>query len=677
MESLRPTDPPRIGPYHLVSRLGAGGMGQVYLARTPSGRRLVVKVIRPDLTGQEGFRARFAREADAARRVGGFHTAQVVDADPDADAPWIATAHIPGPSLGQAVREYGPITPPALYVLATGLAEGLQAIHACGLVHRDLKPANIILADDGPRIIDFGIARPLDADSMTTRGAVFGTLPYMSPEQTEGSRVGPASDMFSLGTVLAYAATGTNPFQGATMAETLRRLISPPPHPGEFDPDLGALVIECWNHDPDRRPTPERILTRFEKVDLHDSWPSFDTDTEIRSAPMSAPPSPTETPLRAQAGPARSPYPATEPVGPVLSSEIQEPTHIRDGNGLPQSRIPASPQGPSPDTEPRKSNAKLWMVGLLATTAVFTVLAVFLWNTFTPGRLTLARHGGVVHTVAFSPDGTTLATGGGERNGTARLWDVDTGEHLTTLTHNDYVESVSFSPDGAALATGGGNDNGAARLWDVGAGEISTLTDHQSYVYSVAFSPDGAALATGGTDGTARLWNADTGEHITTLTGHNGAVQSVAFSPDSTTLATGSTDHTARLWNADTGEHLATLTGHMDNVWAVAFSPEGALLATGGADGTARLWNADTGEHITTLTGHNGAVQSVAFSPNGTTLATGGADHTARLWNADTGEHITTLTGHNGAVRSVAFSPNGTTLATGGADGTARLWNVG
>ncbi|XKK38932.1 serine/threonine protein kinase [Nocardiopsis sp. ARC36] len=273
MEPLHPTDPPRIGAYRLLSRLGAGGMGQVYLARTPSGRRLVVKVIRPELASEEGFRARFAREAETARKVGGFHTAQVVDADPDAEAPWIATAHIPGPTLEQAVRGHGPLATPALQVLATGLAEGLEAIHGCDLVHRDLKPGNIILAEDGPRIIDFGIARPLDADSMTTRGAVFGTLPYMSPEQTDGSRVGPASDIFSLGTVLVYAATGTNPFSGATMAETLRRIISPPPDPGPLDPNLRGLITRCWDHDPAGRPAPGQIMAGVGGEDLHDSWP--------------------------------------------------------------------------------------------------------------------------------------------------------------------------------------------------------------------------------------------------------------------------------------------------------------------------------------------------------------------------------------------------------------------
>ncbi|WP_344984079.1 serine/threonine-protein kinase, partial [Thermobifida alba] len=196
----------------LVGRLGAGGMGQVFLARSPGGRPVVVKVILPEYASDTEYRARFAREVEAARRVGGFHTAQVVAADPDADPPWMATAYVPGPSLSQAVHQRGPLDEQVLRTLAAGLAEGLAAIHGCGLVHRDFKPGNIILAADGPRIIDFGIARPTDASTMTQTGAVIGTLSYMSPEQIGGSPVGPASDIFSFGTVLAFAATGRSPF---------------------------------------------------------------------------------------------------------------------------------------------------------------------------------------------------------------------------------------------------------------------------------------------------------------------------------------------------------------------------------------------------------------------------------------------------------------------------------
>ncbi|WAE71106.1 protein kinase [Streptomonospora nanhaiensis] len=390
-------------------------------ARTTSGRRLVVKVIRPELASEAGFRARFAREAETARKVGGFHTAQVVDADPHADAPWIATAHIPGPTLQQAVRGHGPLTTPALQVLATGLAEGLKAIHGCDLVHRDLKPGNIILAEDGPRIIDFGIARPLDADSMTTRGAVFGTLPYMSPEQTDGSRVGPSSDIFSLGTVLVYAATGTNPFAGATMAETLRRVISPPPDPGTFDPELRALVLECWNHDPVQRPVPDQILARFETRDLHGSWPPPAARTAPADSPPPSPPArdPGERTENATLPPQTDPLAETTVSGNPNPTRFQAPTPAAEGSAVPLPFPPATT-----DSGGRAPRRRRWPYYISAV-SVLAIVSVLLWRGLgSHPEATLTGHGGGVSSVAFNHDGTTLATGN-SYDGTVRLWELD------------------------------------------------------------------------------------------------------------------------------------------------------------------------------------------------------------------------------------------------------------
>ncbi|MEV4224657.1 DUF4328 domain-containing protein [Nonomuraea sp. NPDC049725] len=260
---LRDGDPIQIGPYRLRARLGGGGMGQVFLGRSPGGRLVAVKAVRPELADNAHFRRRFAAEVEAARKVGGFYTAQVVDAGADADPPWLATAYIPGPSLHQAVDEHGPLPLESVAVLGAGLAEGLAAVHASEVVHRDLKPANVILAEDGPRLIDFGIARALDATSQTQTAAVLGTAAFMSPEQATAQPVGPASDVFSLGCVLAYAATGRGPFGDGPVHAIVYRVVHGDPDLTGVPAPLAGLVAACLAKDPAARPGLEQVLDRL------------------------------------------------------------------------------------------------------------------------------------------------------------------------------------------------------------------------------------------------------------------------------------------------------------------------------------------------------------------------------------------------------------------------------
>lgn len=226
-----------------------------------------MKVIRPELAATAQFRERFAREVEAARRVGGFHTAQVVDADPEAASPWPAAEYIPGPTLQQVITEQGPLAPDAVLRLGAGVVEGLTAIHDCALVHRDLKPGNVILAADGPRIIDFGIAHAPDAGPLTHTGTVIGTYSYMLPEQIRADRAGTPSDVFSLGAVLAFAATGRGPFDAPTLIEIVHRILDEPPAlDGIDDGAPRELLAACLAKAPEARPTvpelPERFATR-------------------------------------------------------------------------------------------------------------------------------------------------------------------------------------------------------------------------------------------------------------------------------------------------------------------------------------------------------------------------------------------------------------------------------
>ncbi|MGW1563799.1 protein kinase domain-containing protein [Streptomyces sp. NPDC002144] len=260
---LSPSDPPKAGPYRLLGRLGAGSMGVVYLGISRAGRPLAVKLVRADLAEDAHFRQRFAAEVAAARRVSGPFTAAVVDADTDTDRPWLATTYLPGPSVQEAVETGGPLPEAVVLGLAAGIAEALSSIHGAGVLHRDLTPGNVLLDTDGPKVIDFGVAQAVDASRLTKTGVRVGTVPFMAPEQADGREVTAASDVFALGCVLAYAATGVAPFGDGSSGEVLYRIAHCDPDPAAVDCSddrLRDLIKSCLAKDPDRRPTPDEVL---------------------------------------------------------------------------------------------------------------------------------------------------------------------------------------------------------------------------------------------------------------------------------------------------------------------------------------------------------------------------------------------------------------------------------
>ncbi|MFJ4470087.1 protein kinase [Streptomyces sp. NPDC089424] len=268
MDGLEPGDPPRIGAYRLLARLGAGGMGRVYLARSDRGRTVAVKLVRGELAAQEEFRARFRQEVRAARQVGGHWTAPVLDADTEAAVPWVATGYVAGPSLQQVVgRDHGALPERSVRIMAAGLAHALQDIHATGIVHRDLKPSNVLVTIDGPRVIDFGIARAMETvtdGGLTRTGALVGSPGFMAPEQVRGDRVTPACDVFCLGSVLAYAATGHLPFGGTDSGvhALMFRIAQEEPDLDGVPEGLADLVRHCLRKEPEARPSLDDVLRR-------------------------------------------------------------------------------------------------------------------------------------------------------------------------------------------------------------------------------------------------------------------------------------------------------------------------------------------------------------------------------------------------------------------------------
>jgi serine/threonine protein kinase len=271
---LQPEDPREIGPYKLLGQLGSGGMGQVFLGMSAGGRPIAVKIIKTELATDPDFRARFRREVAAAQKVSGLFTTLVVDADLDAPVPWLATAYVAGPSLTEAVRGHGPLPLRSLLALTAGLAEGLGAIHAAGVVHRDLKPSNVLLAEDGPRVIDFGISGAAEASAAAAAGesVMIGSPGYMSPEQVLGYDIGLASDMFSLGAVLTFAATGQGPFGSGSPGALMYRLVNMAAKLDDVPGELRPLVGRCLAKHPGDRPTAGELLAEVGALQPAPGW---------------------------------------------------------------------------------------------------------------------------------------------------------------------------------------------------------------------------------------------------------------------------------------------------------------------------------------------------------------------------------------------------------------------
>jgi serine/threonine protein kinase len=306
---LQPEDPREIGPYRLLGQLGSGGMGQVFLGMSAGGRPIAVKVIRAELAEDPEFRARFRREVAAAQKVSGLFTALVIDADLDSPVPWLATAYVAGPSLSEAVRGHGPLPVRTLLTLTAGLAESLSAIHAAGVVHGDLKPSNVLLAEDGPRVIDFGISQAAGASVATNTKVMIGSPGFMSPEQVLGSDVSPASDMFSLGAVLTFAATGQGPFGSGSNAALMYRLVNSPASLGSVPGELRRLVGSCLAKHPGDRPTARELLAQVGAIQPAPGWLAesiISSFTQDRSASGSSSPRNLLAPTGAASGQPRS-----------------------------------------------------------------------------------------------------------------------------------------------------------------------------------------------------------------------------------------------------------------------------------------------------------------------------------------------------------------------------------
>ncbi|HEX8652568.1 MAG TPA: serine/threonine-protein kinase [Pyrinomonadaceae bacterium] len=697
----------KIGSYTLISQIGRGGFGVVWLAEKRTAiatTRFALKLARDEDVDIEAFK----HEAVIWAQVSGHpNVLPIIEADIYDGQAVIVSEYAPGGSLQDWLKKHGGRAPSieAAVEMATEILDGLEYLHEQRIIHRDLKPDNILLQRETPRLADFGIARVIKTGSYSQN--LSGTFAYMAPEAFDGKR-NEQTDVWSVGVILYQMLAGRLPYDQPDIVSLVGAIVhhDPPPLPDSIPDSLRSAVMRALKRDTAERYQSAAEMRRDLRAVSYELWRPHTPETApnvalIQETRRSEPPN-TPTPVSVPFETVSSPYAAAAPPPPKVETTPQ-PTPA----GVPQTVAVSAPQNTGgapvlPTSERARQDNK---GGLKRSTIVFGVAGVMAlvlalglialavsrwWQPYITGlqagasntaensssfnlKQTLGGHSDSVIAIAFSSDGKQLASGSADK--TFKLWDTQTGALEQTVTgHSHGVHAIAYSPDGKTLATG--SDDKTIKLWNAQTGALKqTLTGHGSAVHTIAFSPDGKQLASGSTDKTVKLWDTQSGELKEVLTGHSETIKTIAYSPDGETLASGSDDKTIKLWDPQTGALKQTLTGHSSGIHGLAYSPDGKLLASASIDKTIKLWDAQTGALKQTLTGHSDGIHGLAFSSKGT-LASASMDKTIKLWDAQTGALKQTLTGHSEAAYALAFSPDGKQLASGSIDKTIKLWTL-
>jgi serine/threonine protein kinase len=615
LDGLKSWDPANVGPFKLLGVLGNGGFGRVYLGQAPDGQRAAVKVIKPDLAEDPEFRARFGREVSAARKVGGKFTARVVDADTDGEELWLATEYISGPTLREAVAVQGPLAESSVLALAAGLAEAPDAIHAAGLVHRDLKPDNVLLAYDGPRVIDFGIARVAGASTLTGTGVLMGTLAYMSPEQAIGQAVGPPSDVFSLASVLVFAATARGPYGDGTQAELLYRVAHQGPSLDGVPSQVRALVEPCMAPEPERRPTTRDLVEHLGGTRPSVGW--LRTETTAAQGPQDT------APMTA--------HPPPESTWPPESSRPPESGRPSGSSWPPESRTgPPEPGRPPESGRPPRARWSGRRIGAIAVAAVVVVgLAI---------GLGVSQFGGHQTAASWS---------GGHR--------IDTADGLTAVSCASADFCAAADSGGNAFTYSGGSWSAPQRLSSDGLSWVSCPTTG----FCVATS-NGSALYTysGG------KWSPPT-----ELFGDNGKpahLTSVSCPTATFCLATGNMHaykYSGGIWDrgvlVESSNKLVSISCPSATFCAVVDSAGNAFTYAGSS------WSAPRRLSATAMTGVSCPAASFCMATSTATLYA----YSGGRWSPS--GPLTTADGGPVHLTSVSCATASSCVATGNADGYA------
>jgi WD40 repeat protein/tRNA A-37 threonylcarbamoyl transferase component Bud32 len=625
--------PVRIDDYEVTELLGQGAMGVVLKAFDPALKRWVaIKVLAPDLADDPRARQRFAREAQAAAAVRHEHVITIHAVREANGLPFLVLEYVAGGSLQDYLNTQGPPDWRETARLGAEVAAGLAAAHAQGVIHRDIKPSNILLQTDGAadglgraKIGDFGLARAADETRLTLTGTVMGTPMYMAPEQARCEEVDERADLFSLGSVLYTLCTGQEPFPIGSPMAVLRQVCETTPRPvRELNPAIPAWLAAVIERLHAKRPA-DRLSSAAEVAEL-------------------------------------------------LRYNLDHPD---------QPRLVAPPRTISRSRRRRLLGAALLcalLAGGLVLTEALHWTHVSSWlssgraGNSLPLRAALRGHRGPVWSVAFAPDGRTLATGSDDT--TVRFWDAATGREQRALTTHDSVLLVAYSHSGKILISGGGD--GVLRVWDAGTWtELRELAHEKGNLRRAPISPDDRTVAVpNGTQG-VELWDLEGRTVRRKLASNHGTLFAITFSPDGTTLATGDSSGHIRFWDVATGDEQASFRGDKLRVSALAFSPDGKTLASAGTgDNEIKLWEVATRRQTGTLADLESDPLNLAFSPDGRFLAAGSRSGVVKIWAVASEQTMATLNAHQRSVWSVAFSPDGRTLATAGEDRLGKLWDL-
>ncbi|GAT65609.1 serine/threonine protein kinase [Planomonospora sphaerica] len=706
----RPDDPVRLGEYRLLGRLGEGGQGVVHLGESPAGTRVAIKVLHAHVAGDPDVRRRFLREVEAARRVPPFCTARILDVGTAGDQPYVVSEFIDGESLEQRVGSRGPLDPRDLERLAIGTATALAAIHRSGIVHRDFKPANVLLGPDGPRVVDFGIAR--STDMATTSVSVMGTPPYMSPEQLSGGRLGPPSDLFSWAGTILFAGTGRTPFgRDVALAALIYRILHQECDLTGLPAGLRPVVDRCLAKMPEHRPTAEEVLlaliTGDGAVRSGTAAPAGGDLLSTAMGRLGQPPPQAGPPLQAGPSPQAglSPQGPSAPVGapppsawPAFPPEAQPspatgPPSPQEAFG--QGRLGAqSPTGPSwtvqPPTGPFQkaepftgpSRAEPPSGGGVPTAPAEGAFPVA--PPTGPSRGAEAPPGGLSRRSLLIGGGSALVTGAVTAAAILLPRYLREGAGPVTSSPGPDPRAASTPPPSpstsaaTSAASAGPTASTAAatpspsRLITSGPGEPLVLRNG-NLVQGLAISADGRTVAAGCWDGKVRLWKVPAGEVTAELDDREFYVQGVALSPDGRRLVSvgGVRDTEAHVWDVASGRRVGK---PVVGAFFAEFSPDGERFVTGSGFEWVRLWRTSDRRQEGASMRHGQLVAGAAFSPDGRLLATAGWDRAVRLWRTS-GKAAGVLNGHKDQVNAVVFL-DGTTLASAGYDKVVRVWDV-